>query len=231
MKDNIEVKYHDCTFLTDKEMGKRMEQGRYESDEIKLLKHIPNINKCSVLEIGGCLGVVSTILNKKLDDPQKHVVIEANPRLISYLEYNKKINNCSFLIKNAMIANDKDTNIFYSYDKLVAGSAHRMDDWESNKTEHFIDIISLEDLRDQVKYDFDLLVMDIEGEELDFFKNYLHTYKFKYILFEMHTYPMMYKGFDKECNSILDENGYTLLKASGGSSLLVNQDHIFEMLH
>jgi len=223
MKDNIEVKYHNYTFLTDEEMGERLKRGRYESEEIGLLKHIPNINKFSVLELGGCLEVVSVILNKKLDDPQKHVVIEANPRLISYLEYNKKINDCSFLIKNAMITNDKDNNIFYSYDKLVAGSAHRMDNWEANKTEHIIDTISLEDLRDQVNHDFDLLVMDIEGGELDFFKNYLHTYKFKYILFEVHGFPMMYKGFDKECRSILDENGYKIVKHKGGSSLLVNE--------
>jgi len=37
---------------------------------------------------------------------------------------------------------------------------------------------------------------------------------------------MMDKRFNKECERILDENGYTLLKASGSSSLLVNQDHI-----
>ena len=44
MKDNIEVKYHNYTFLTDEEMGERLKRGRYESEEIGLLKHIPNIN-------------------------------------------------------------------------------------------------------------------------------------------------------------------------------------------
>ena len=89
MSTDIEVNYENYTFLSDNQMGGRMKLGKYEVEEIKLLELIPDINRLSVLELGGCLGVVSVILNKKLDNPEKHIVIEANPKLIKYLEHNK----------------------------------------------------------------------------------------------------------------------------------------------
>ena len=41
------------------------------------------------------------------------------------------------------ITSNKDNNVFYSYDKLVAGSAqniHRLDDKETNKTKHIVEV-------------------------------------------------------------------------------------------
>tara|TARA_Y100000389_G_C17404364_1_gene487201 strand:- start:686 stop:1348 length:663 start_codon:yes stop_codon:yes gene_type:complete len=218
MNSDIEVNYNGYTFLSDSQMGGRMESGKYEVEEIELLKSIPDINKLSVLELGGCLGAVSVILNKKLDNPEKHIVIEANPKLIKYLEHNKKTNNCSFSIKNALLTSNKENNIFYSYDKLVAGSAHRLDNIESNKIKHIIDTIHLKELQDQIDYNFDLLVMDIEGGELDFLLEF-DISNFKYILVELHE-NLMYPGFNKKCIDKLNLEGFTIVNSFGNSILL-----------
>ena len=218
MSTDIEVNYENYTFLSDNQMGGRMKLGKYEVEEIKLLELIPDINRLSVLELGGCLGVVSVILNNKLDNPEKHIVIEANPKLIKYLEHNKKINNCSFSIKNALLTSNKENNIFYSYDKLVAGSAHRLDDKESNKTKHIVNTIPLEELKAQTNYNFDLLVMDIEGGELDFLLEF-NISDFKYVLVELHE-NLMYPGFNQKCINELNQKGFTIINSIGNSILL-----------
>jgi predicted O-methyltransferase YrrM len=43
-----------------------------------------------VLELGGCLGVVSCSINTLLRDPSRHVVVEANPKLLAYLYENRR---------------------------------------------------------------------------------------------------------------------------------------------
>ena len=208
MSTDIEVNYENYTFLSDNQMGGRMKLGKYEVEEIKLLELIPDINRLSVLELGGCLGVVSVILNKKLDNPEKHIVIEANPKLIKYLEHNKKINNCSFSIKNALLTSNKENNIFYSYDKLVAGSAHRLDDKESNKTKHIVNTIPLEELKAQTNYNFDLCRLAITIID-----------EIKYVLVELHE-NLMYPGFNQKCINELNQKGFTIINSIGNSILL-----------
>ena len=56
-----------------------------------------------VVELGGCLGVVSCHINKKLDRPERHVVIEANPGVLPTLEKNRELNNCRFVIRHAAL--------------------------------------------------------------------------------------------------------------------------------
>ena len=88
MEKDIEVDYQGFTFLTDEWMGSRMLKKKYEVEELELLDSIPNIELLSVLELGGCLGVISVVVNSRLTDPSRHVVVEANPKLIKYLEHN-----------------------------------------------------------------------------------------------------------------------------------------------
>ena len=220
MNQDVEINYQNHTFLTDEWMGGRMKENKYEVEELYLLNCIPDINKLSVLELGGCLGVISVVLNKKLNNPEKHVVIEANPKLLKYLEHNKKINNCSFSIKNALITSNKDNNTFYSYDKLVAGSAHRLDNKESNKTKHIVDTFTLDELKSQVNHDFDLLVMDIEGGELDFLLEF-DVSDFKYVLVELHQNIMPgIENFNNKCLDELNWRGFNVVESVGNSFLL-----------
>jgi FkbM family methyltransferase len=53
-----------------------------------------------VVELGGGIGVVSCIVNKRLRHPDRHVVVEANAELVPQIERNRKINGCSFVVRH-----------------------------------------------------------------------------------------------------------------------------------
>ena len=217
METDIAVDYCGYTFLTDREMGQRMINGRYENEELSLVNKIPTIEDMSVLELGGCLGVVSVAVNKKLNAPEKHVVVEANPNVIRYLKSNREINHCQFKIENIIVSSRSD-GTFYSFDKLVAGSSHRMNDEnEQNKTKHTIKTMSLQELADKYDTEFDLIVLDIEGGELEFLED-MGDMSAKYILAELHEW-IMYPGFNAECSKILETMGMSLVAKNGISFL------------
>ena len=70
------------TFEVPREHTTRQMRGRfavdtYERPERTLVsKYLPP--RATVLELGGCIGVVSCTVNRMLDRPDKHVVVEAN---------------------------------------------------------------------------------------------------------------------------------------------------------
>jgi FkbM family methyltransferase len=77
--------------------------GSYETQErAMLLKHLQG--DLPLIELGGCVGAVSCIANKRLQNPENHVVVEANPRLIPTLTGNRDRNRARFCIVNAAIA-------------------------------------------------------------------------------------------------------------------------------
>jgi FkbM family methyltransferase len=211
------VDYYGYTFLTDNPMGQRMINGQYETEELSLINKIPAIEDMRVLELGGCLGVVSVAVNTKLNNPENHIVVEANPNVIEYLENNREINHCKFKIENIIVSSRSD-GTFYSFDKLVAGSSHRRQvRGEHNKTKHIIKTMSLQELMDTYDTEFDLIVMDIEGGELEFLED-MGDISVKYILVELHEF-MMYRGFNTQCTKTLEKRGMSLVARKGNSFL------------
>ena len=57
--------------------------GMSEEDEKQSIDKYLNPNAV-VLELGGCLGIISCHINEKLINKKNHVVLEANPSLIGY---------------------------------------------------------------------------------------------------------------------------------------------------
>ena len=77
--------------------------GLHESHEIALVhRHLGA--GLPVIELGGGIGIVSCIINRKLAHPRNHIVLEANPDLIPTLETNRDINQCEFQIQTAALA-------------------------------------------------------------------------------------------------------------------------------
>jgi len=131
-----------------------------------------------VLELGGCIGVVSCIVNRILQDPAAHVVVEANPYLISVLSENKNANSAAFKIEQFVVSR-KPTAL------LAVGP-----DMDSSRLgEHGVPIttITLEDLERRHGIKFDTLIMDIEGGEAEFIPENLHLLRhFDLIMLEFH---------------------------------------------
>lgn len=64
-------------------------RGRYETSEAKMiLKHLPR--STPVIELGGSCGLVSNLINSRLLPGTKHIVVEADPRLIPMCEANAR---------------------------------------------------------------------------------------------------------------------------------------------
>ena len=215
--------YHNFLFKAPEDMADRMKKNTYEKEEINMiLSTIPHklFKDLNVIEIGGCLGVVSVISNHLLVNKKNHVIIEANPELLPILEFNKKINNSCFNIEHCIISKNDNSTKFKVYDKVVAGSAHRRDNRESNERIYNVKNKTLESLVN--KYcTFDCIIIDIEGGELDFLienTDYIRN-QVKYIIIEIHEF-LMYKGFKQKCLEILQNNCNMNLINKNGISFL-----------
>lgn len=62
-------------------------RGKYEQEEAALIaRHLPA--DLPVIELGGSLGVVSALIRSKLKPDTRHLIVEANPRLIETCKTN-----------------------------------------------------------------------------------------------------------------------------------------------
>jgi FkbM family methyltransferase len=151
---------------TTREMRGRFAVDTYELPERRLVKeHLPR--SATVLEMGGCIGVVSCTINRNLDNPEKHLVLEANPHLIPALQKNRAINHCSFVIKNAVISALPSVRI--STGKIMDSNTLAGLSEDGGET---IDVTStsVSEMQQEMNCVFDAIVMDIEGAEYDFMK-------------------------------------------------------------
>jgi len=196
--------------LTDYEFRGRFVFNSYEEEEARhLAQHLrPD---AGVLELGACLGYVSCLTNQLLNDKTRHVVLEANPNLIPSIERNKMENNAGFHIENVVISK-QNTNDFYVHDLIVGGSSKR-------KTGNKITVTGTDFRKLTKKYgfEFDTLIMDIEGGELDLLRNFKDDIaKFDQIFVELHPFANILTHEEaQECESILSSLGFNLIVGDG----------------
>jgi len=104
-----------CQFALSKlpNMSMKLEllTGSYEEPERKAARSYLR-SDWAVVELGGCVGVVSCIANKLLQNPKAHIVLEPNPLAIPHLQLNRESNLCSFKVINAALAYDQQTVTF-----------------------------------------------------------------------------------------------------------------------
>jgi FkbM family methyltransferase len=131
-----------------------------------------------VLELGGCIGVLSCVINRCLDNPSSHVVIEANPNLIPFLERNRDANQASFRVENCVVSQAATTNIAISRD---------MDSSTTGGKGLPVRTATLEELEAKYSLTFDAIVMDIEGGEASFIaENIDRLRRIEFLMVEFH---------------------------------------------
>jgi FkbM family methyltransferase len=133
----------------------RFMAGTYEEAERQLaMRHLPP--DATVLELGGCIGVLSCTINRRLAAPRRHIVLEAHPALRSVLERNRDANGCSFAVRHAVLSRRDDVRFCFANltDGHVAASGGIP-----------VPTVTLEELEQDTHLSFDALVMDIEGGE------------------------------------------------------------------
>ena len=159
-----------CTFglksIPETPMKLALVKGEYEDFERRaVLQYVDPEHP--VIELGGCIGVVACITNRRVKRPRLHVVVEANPEVIPQLEENRRRNRCEFEILNAAIAYGP-SSVTFSPARDWWGNSLQQEDAGSTVT---VRTTSLREIVNERKFDAFTLICDIEGHEYDLLMN------------------------------------------------------------
>ncbi|MCX6716072.1 MAG: FkbM family methyltransferase [Candidatus Taylorbacteria bacterium] len=148
---------------------------RYEPQERLALQFVnPEL---PTIEVGGCMGIISCILNKKLKNPV-HIVVEANPNVVPILERNRALNKCNFTIINKALGYHPYVELKLQ-DEFLKSSA--VLDYDVKYRSIQVPTITLKEL--SAPFHKINLVCDMEGMEYEILKNELEIMKNKVAIF------------------------------------------------
>ncbi len=171
--------------------------GLYEKEERYFCEKYLKIND-NVLEIGGGYGIISNIIKNKIKNG-KLLIIEANSQNIPFIEKNLKINKFKVEVKNIFISNLKGRTKFYINESFLQSSSK-----VKNSKFNLVENKSLDSIFKEYKYVFNVLVIDIEGAEIELFNENLELIK-KYIskiIIELHPGIIENKEIDQLIKNI-----------------------------
>ena len=138
----------------------RLLRGRYERTERELLTDWLDTGS-PVIELGGGIGVVAMLVNRRLREPSRHVVVEANPSLIPVIERQKAVNGGGFTVVNAAVDYSGAQTVHLHVDgEFISGRV----DGESGDAVA-VPTMTLEQLLRRHPWNDVTLVCDIEGVE------------------------------------------------------------------
>jgi FkbM family methyltransferase len=164
-----------------------------------------------VIELGGSIGVVACVTNRLLKDQTAHLVVEANPLAIPYLERNKQLNRCQFEIMNRAVAYGSDTVTFRPSSDMCGNSVTAQGDEEPVT----VPAAQLGDLVRHRGFSRFNLVCDIEGMEHDLVANESDVLKSAdTIIMETHARLI---GTDRNSSMMarLQELGFRIVEENG----------------
>ena len=149
----------------------RLENNEWEKEESKIVNYLSDDS--IILELGGCIGYLSCLMNKVINN--EHFVLEANPKLISTLNKNKKINGCDFKIINSVLIEDENikTVKFNIDNRSILGSSIEELPKGRLLEEVILHTITIDQIERNNNINFNVLVCDIEGSEYDLFDKLL----------------------------------------------------------
>src|SRR5829696_6714097 len=149
---------------------------RYERPEREALKTCidPTL---PVIELGASIGVISCLTNKRLLDPSKHVVVEANPDLIPLLESNRQCNGCSFTVLHAALSYSANEVEFLISDSILASSATQMDSRFRVSRKVKVPTVTLKGILERFGFPKCTLICDIECGEVELVEQEIETIK------------------------------------------------------
>lgn len=146
---------------------------------INLLEYLKTKNIKSFMDLGGCVGEVSNILNENLNLDKIYII---EPVIENYnFIVNKFINT-----KNIFIFNKA---IYYGSDTIELGqmtSYVNVGGWAFSN-EHEINKVAVETIKLEELPICDFIKIDIEGSEYNLIVNSKNLRKFKFIALELHS--------------------------------------------
>jgi FkbM family methyltransferase len=180
------VELDHCRFalaeLPNTSMKLELLSGAYEKPEREAVLHYLQ-PQWSVIELGACIGVVSCITNKLLQNPKNHVVLEANPLVLPHLKSNRDANGCAFQIMDKALAYDTETVTFQPLLDFWGNSLHH----DGGQPPVTVKTTTLANLLEGRSFDNFALICDIEGQEYELISREPETIrKAELIVLEVH---------------------------------------------
>jgi FkbM family methyltransferase len=184
--------------------------GQHELEERVLLRRYLPLD-LPVVELGGGLGVISCMANRKLAQPDRHVVVEAIPSVAALLERNRDLNRCQFKVINAALAYGSSTITFRVRPSFVGS---RITD--ELGTEVSVPAVTLGQIADEAGFDSFSLICDIEGAEANLVSHELRLIadRAAFILVEIHPNILGQQGADRVVEEIMGA-GFKLAERVG----------------
>lgn len=173
-----------------------------------------------VIELGGSIGVMSCLINRRLKAPEHHLVVEANTDLLTILTTNRDRNNCQFAIINRALAYGVQDVVFYQHRKFVGGSVQR----ETDRSV-IVPATTLASLVTQHNLPTPItLVCDIEGGEIDLVMHEIDLLAdhVAMLFFDTHPYIVGEARVLEMIQSLTDA-GFVVLKTLNWEYALVNR--------
>jgi FkbM family methyltransferase len=202
-----------CTFLIPKDvttLGWRacLLRADHEREERDLIRRLIRPED-RVIELGGCLGVVSCVTNKRLADKSGHVVVEANPLCLAALYRNRELNQAEFLIEHCAVDSRPEVTFYLHPRFIVQGNLQR----PTGRAVR-LPAKSLRQL-ERERGPFTALIIDIEGSEREVFADSADLFKqYRLVIAELHDWAIGADGVER-CRQILRDGGLEFVERSG----------------
>ena len=191
---------------------------RYEQAERAALAKFLDCD-VPVVELGACIGVVSCVTNRRLRDPERHVVVEANPALLPLLEDNRARNGCRFKVVHAALAYGVESITFNVNDNVLASSL-----WGEKRRGVVVPTVTLEGLLDENGLERATVICDIEGAELQLVEHELPTLSKRIVAIIMETHERLVgEEKNRQMFARLESAGFDVVHKDGDVVVLLNR--------
>jgi FkbM family methyltransferase len=172
-------------------------QGRREPNTVAVIRSLVRPGS-KILELGGCYGYFTYIMATCAGDEGKVVSIEGTPNNFKILRRNIELNNLKTVDAYNLFITDKADHVsfgpseehpYLAIDRLLE---HRDNGDPANVS---VPTVCLSSFLEKIRFDPDYVFMDIEGFEIDVFKDFSARYFLRHrpvIVFEIH--QSFYRG-------------------------------------
>lgn len=189
----------------------------YEKEERDAVKRFLN-RDLPVIELGGSIGVVACVINKALKDPTRHVVVEADPRIIPKLTANRELNHCRFEILHRALAYNGEEIFFNTTSDTRGGGVY-----VKGIGQVAVQTVSVEKLARERSFHRFTLVCDIEGSEIDLVEQEKDLLAAAVEMLILETHPMITgTARIQTMLSALGAAGFKTVHEASGTLVLIN---------